>query len=555
MTRTWVRHPRVLIVPITIAAVAVAALSSPASSAATDSVTFSFGQNGTWQAPAGVTTVTVEVAGGGGGSVDRAGITGGNGALVRASVAIQSGETLTIGVGGAGQGNGTTNDSGGGAGGGGASIITSSIAERNLLIIAGGGGGAGGASVSSGSGGSAGVSTDGKGADGGQASGNPDFGKGGGAGIGGAGADATNAGRNYVLGSGTDNGSGGGGSRALVGGAGSSSSGASQLGGRGGAGYGGGSSGTAYNSGGWRISGGGAGGSIAQGTGVHLAPGDSQYYSDAGGAGGVPSDRRGKDGWVKITWELPPPPDPDPELRITSQPSVTTQSGEAFLRAPAIEVTEQGTINPLSGVTVTASVGSAPPGSSSLIGGSSGITGAEGTVFFSTLGISGPAGVYTLTFTATGASPVTSDPITVSAVPEPDPTPTPTPTPTQTPTPTPRPIDYSGGNYGLLTLELPSDLVCNTAGADTDGLWIQLPSAKECSFSGVSATSLPQLLGWATTADFPVAIARRQVANNWGAYEVINEDGQITAIYIRAGGWTAQTVPGTLFAIVANDVR
>jgi hypothetical protein len=47
----------------------------------------------------------------------------------------------------------------------------------------------------------------------------------------------------------------------------------------------------------------------------------------------------------------------------------------------------------------------------------------------------------------------------------------------------------------------------------------------------------------------------RQIDNNWGAYEMTNDDGQITSVYIRAGGWTAQTAPGTLFAMVANDVR
>lgn len=50
---------------------------------------------------------------GGCGGEDRAGIHGGNGALARASVRIQPGETLTIGVGGRGVGDGSTLSSGG----------------------------------------------------------------------------------------------------------------------------------------------------------------------------------------------------------------------------------------------------------------------------------------------------------------------------------------------------------------------------------------------------------------------------------------------------------
>jgi len=546
MTPTQAGRRRFLTVHLAIMAMAAATLSAPSALAQTDSVTFAFGQNGTWQAPAGVTNVTVEVAGGGGGGVNRTGITGGNGALVRASVDIQAGETLTIGVGGRGSGNGSTLSSGGGGGGGGASIITSSIAERNLLIIAGGGGGAGGAAGSSGSGGSAGVFADGKGADGGQASGNNAFGRGGGNGTGGSGANATDAGRNYVLGSGTDNGSGGGSSRATV--AGSGSSGANQVGGRGGAGFGGGSSGTAFNDGAWRLSGGGAGGSVAQGTGVQLVAGDTQYFSSAGGAGGVQASSTGQHGWVMLTWDVPPAPDPDPVLTITRQPSSTAQSGEAFESAAELTVTEDGTTSPLGGVTVSVSIGSAPSGTSSLIGDTTGITSMDGSVFFGTLGISGPAGSYTLIFSAAGASSVTSSTITVSADPDPDPTPDPTPVPT--PVVSPPPSDYSGGNYGMLTLEFPNGLTCNTNGANTKGLWIQLPSADQCSIPGDSARPLTQLLGWATTPEFPIAIARRQVTNGWGAYEMTNDHGQITAVFIPAGGWTAQSAPGMLFPII-----
>ena len=50
-------------------------------------------------------------------------------------------------------------------------------------------------------------------------------------------------------------------------------------------------------------------------------------------------------------------------------------------------------------------------------------------------------------------------------------------------------------------------------------------------------------------ADSPVDIPQRQVENSWGAYEIFNDSGQITAVFIPADGATSVTGQGNLYAI------
>ncbi len=80
------------------------------------------------------------------------------------------------------------------------------------------------------------------------------------------------------------------------------------------------------------------------------------------------------------------------------------------------------------------------------------------------------------------------------------------------------------------------------------GAWVRLPSASECTAvhrerSGTDVT----LLGWATTPDFPVDLAREHVSEGDGALELHNDDGRLTAVFIPAGGWTHITAEATLF--------
>jgi hypothetical protein len=87
----------------------------------------------------------------------------------------------------------------------------------------------------------------------------------------------------------------------------------------------------------------------------------------------------------------------------------------------------------------------------------------------------------------------------------------------------------------------------NSAQSGTAGGWLNLPSANDCTPPAAKAGAT--LLGWATTPDFPVAIAQRQVNNGWGAYESYNDAGQITAVFIPAGQAIFLSGANTLYAI------
>lgn len=81
------------------------------------------------------------------------------------------------------------------------------------------------------------------------------------------------------------------------------------------------------------------------------------------------------------------------------------------------------------------------------------------------------------------------------------------------------------------------------------GTWLTLPAAGDC-----SSTTTPdaKLLGWATRADFPVALAQRQIDNGWGAYELFNDEGRMTTVFIPAGGATFVSAGNTLHPIWAS---
>ena len=118
--------------------------------------TFTYtGGNQSWTAPAGMTSVDVEVGG------SRGGASGGNGGVVTAKLSVTPGQTYIIvcggntsnyGFGGTG-GTGSGGYSPGGQGGGLSGIFFSSVAGGNARIIAGGGGGGSGTGHTGGSGG------------------------------------------------------------------------------------------------------------------------------------------------------------------------------------------------------------------------------------------------------------------------------------------------------------------------------------------------------------------------------------------------------------------
>ena len=81
------------------------------------------------------------------------------------------------------------------------------------------------------------------------------------------------------------------------------------------------------------------------------------------------------------------------------------------------------------------------------------------------------------------------------------------------------------------------------------GTWLALPSAGDCTSK---AAPDAKLLGWATTADFPVEIAQRQVRNGWGAYEMFDNEGRMTAVFIPAGQATFVSGSNSLYPIWAR---
>lgn len=83
----------------------------------------------------------------------------------------------------------------------------------------------------------------------------------------------------------------------------------------------------------------------------------------------------------------------------------------------------------------------------------------------------------------------------------------------------------------------------------TVGQWLTLPGADDCTST---TRSDAKLLGWSTSKDFPVTIAQRQVTNGWGTYELTNESGVVTAVFIPAGGATFVSSGNSLFPIWAR---
>jgi hypothetical protein len=79
------------------------------------------------------------------------------------------------------------------------------------------------------------------------------------------------------------------------------------------------------------------------------------------------------------------------------------------------------------------------------------------------------------------------------------------------------------------------------------GSWLTLPSADQCTQSGPTAKPGAKLLGWATSASFPIARAQAQIDKKWG---VIDEeiDG-VRMIFIPAGMATFVSGSNNLFPI------
>jgi hypothetical protein len=99
-------------------------------------------------------------------------------------------------------------------------------------------------------------------------------------------------------------------------------------------------------------------------------------------------------------------------LRIAVQPSSSTASGTAFATQPVIQLEDQnGNPTPQAGVRVTASISSGPGGS---LRNETATSDGSGRAAFSGLALTGQAGSYTLTFSASGLVGVTSSPFAIT---------------------------------------------------------------------------------------------------------------------------------------------
>ncbi len=101
-------------------------------------------------------------------------------------------------------------------------------------------------------------------------------------------------------------------------------------------------------------------------------------------------------------------------LAITTQPSANATSSVAFPVAPVVQLQDLlGNAVPTAGVGISVSIASGPGGT--LIGSTIALTNSSGRATFTGLGIVGPVGVYTLHFSGTSLTGVTSSGVTLSA--------------------------------------------------------------------------------------------------------------------------------------------
>jgi hypothetical protein len=104
-------------------------------------------------------------------------------------------------------------------------------------------------------------------------------------------------------------------------------------------------------------------------------------------------------------------------LAMVTQPSPAAQSGTPFAAQPAVELRDaSGNDVSTGGVAITASLASGPAGGA-LTGTTVAQTAASGTASFTDLGITGPAGSYTIQFGSPGLTSVSSAAIVVAAGP------------------------------------------------------------------------------------------------------------------------------------------
>ena len=94
------------------------------------------------------------------------------------------------------------------------------------------------------------------------------------------------------------------------------------------------------------------------------------------------------------------------------------------------------------------------------------------------------------------------------------------------------------------------DIPASWSGETTIGSWLSLPASSEVSGTGDNAGK--EFLGVATSADFPVDIAQRQIDNGWGVYKIDGDDGSLKSVFIPADYSMHITAAPRVFAIWSN---
>lgn len=148
-------------------------------------------------------------------------------------------------------------------------------------------------------------------------------------------------------------------------------------------------------------------GSLSPTTGTTDANGIARSRWTLGGSAGSQSVTASVAGIPDpVVFSATATPGPTPSLTMNRQPSADAKSGEKLTRQPRVQL-EDGEGNPLStsGVTVTASLN----GGAGTLSGATATTTANGRADFADLAITAATGSYTLTFSASGYTSVTSD--------------------------------------------------------------------------------------------------------------------------------------------------
>ena len=115
------------------------------------------------------------------------------------------------------------------------------------------------------------------------------------------------------------------------------------------------------------------------------------------------------------------------------------------------------------------------------------------------------------------------------------------------PAPAAAPAPAAPATVDITLDQVTSEVLRTWASTATVGSWKQLPESS--AIVGVDENAGKTFLGAATTSNFPVDIAQRQVDNGWGPYETLNEDGDLTSVFIPAGKWMNINGPTRLYAI------